>query len=138
MTIVFENWGLIPMIDQVMRTRIAPFTIVWAIALTAGAGAAQAHAELRRASPPPGTAVSEAPREVTLIFTETLEAAFSSADVTDSSGVRVDQGKAQVNGDTMHIGLKALSPGSYRVHWRALSADTHRSEGNFTFKVGGQ
>ena len=76
--------------------------------------------------------------EVTLTFTDTLEAAFSSADVTDSSGVRVDEGKSQVNGNMIRIALKALSPGSYRVHWRAVSVDTHRSEKSFTFSVSGQ
>jgi two-component system, NtrC family, sensor kinase len=45
-----------------------------------------------------------------------------------------NQGKAEVSGNTMRVGVKALSPGSYRVHW----VDTHKSEGDFTFKVGGQ
>ena len=73
-----------------------------------------------------------------MTFTDTLEAAFSSADVTDSTGARVDEGKPQVNGNMIRIALKTLSPGSYRVHWRAVSVDTHRSEGSFTFSVGGQ
>ena len=73
-----------------------------------------------------------------MTFTDTLEAAFSSADVTDSGGVRVDEGKSQVNGNMIRIALKTLSPGSYRVHWRAVSVDTHRSEGGFTFNVSGQ
>src|SRR5215470_10314303 len=96
---------------------------------------ALAHAALHHASPGAGSTVSESPREVTLTFTDTLEAAFSSADVTDSSGVRVDEGKSQVNGNMIRIALKKLSPGSYRVHWRAISVDTHRSEGGFTFSV---
>jgi methionine-rich copper-binding protein CopC len=37
----------------------------------------------------------------------------------------------------MRIGVKALGPGSYRVRWRALSVDTHTTEGSFTFHVGG-
>ena len=52
----------------------------------ASSGAALAHAELHHASPEAGSAVSEPPHEVTLTFTDTLEAAFSSADVTNSSG----------------------------------------------------
>jgi len=35
----------------------------------------------------------------------------------------------------MHIGLKALPPGTYKVNWRALSVDTHKTDGTFTFKV---
>ena len=49
-------------------------------------------------APVAGSTVSESPHEVTLTFTDTLEAAFSSADVTESSGVRVDEGKSQVDG----------------------------------------
>ena len=73
-----------------------------------------------------------------MTFTDTLEAAFSSAAVTDSSWMRVNEGKSQVNGNMIRIGLKTLSPGSYRVHWRAVSLDTHRSEGSFAFSVSGQ
>ena len=39
-----------------------------------------------------------------------LEPAFSSVQVTDSNGARVDQGKAQISGNVMRIGLKALCP----------------------------
>jgi copper resistance protein C len=110
---------------------------ICAIAL-ASSGASMAHATLHHASPEVGSAISESPHEVTLTFTDILEAAFSSADVTDSNGARVDQGKAQFNGNTIHVGFKTLSPGIYRVRWRVLSVDTHRSEGSFTFTVGGQ
>ena len=99
--------------------------------------AAQAHAFLDHASPLVGSTVPTAPHEVALTFTQNLEPAFSTAQVTDSSGARVDQGKAQVSGNTMTIGLKALGPGSYKVHWHALSVDTHTTEGTFTFHVGG-
>jgi hypothetical protein len=36
----------------------------------------------------------------------------------------------------MHIGLKPLLPGTYQVHWRATTVDTHTTEGNFSFHVG--
>ena len=99
--------------------------------------AARAHAFLDHSSPLVGSTVPAAPHEVVLTFTQNLEAAFSTAQVTDSSGARVDQGKAQVSGSTMTVGLKSLGPGSYKVHWHALSVDTHSTEGTFTFHVGG-
>jgi len=98
---------------------------------------AYAHAFLDHASPLVGSTVASAPREVSLTFTQNLEAAFSSVQVTDAKGARVDQGKAQVNGNTMRVGLKSLSQGTYRVRWQALSIDTHKTEGSFTFHVGG-
>src|SRR5580700_6694448 len=97
------------------------------------ATAACAHAFLDHASPLVGSTVPAAPHEVVLTFTQNLEAAFSTAQVTDSSGARVDQGKAQVSGSTMAIGLKSIGPGNYKVHWHALSVDTHTTEGAFTF-----
>ena len=99
--------------------------------------AARAHAFLDHASPLVGSTVPAAPHDVVLTFTQNLEPAFSTAQVTDSSGARVDQGKAQVSGNAMTVGLKSIGPGSYKVHWHALSVDTHSTEGAFTFHVGG-
>jgi len=101
------------------------------------ANAALAHAKLDHASPAAGSTVATAPPEVTLSFTDKLEPAFSTIEITGPGGARADQGKAQVSGNTMRIELKAAGPGSYRVHWRALSVDTHSSQGSFTFQVGG-
>jgi methionine-rich copper-binding protein CopC len=36
----------------------------------------------------------------------------------------------------LHVALKPLSPGTYKVIWRVLSVDTHRTQGDFTFRVG--
>ena len=112
--------------------------IVVCVLLTVGAStrAAQAHAELDRASPGVGSTVASAPGAVSLTFSQNLERAFSSGRVENASGVRVDQGKAQVSQNVMRIGLKPLPPGTYRVFWKVLSVDTHTTEGNFSFTVG--
>lgn len=115
-----------------MRMLIA----VVSLFLLASASAAEAHAFLDHASPLVGSTVPTAPHQVSLTFTQNLEAAFSTVEVTDANGVRVDQGKAQVSGNTMQIGLKALPPGSYKVQWHALSVDTHTTQGAFSFHVG--
>jgi copper resistance protein C len=103
-----------------------------------GSAAAHAHAALDHANPPVGSTVASAPREVALTFTDNLEAAFSFVQVTDASGARVDQGKPEISGNTMRVGLKSLPQGTYRVRWRVLSVDTHKTEGSFTFTVGGR
>lgn len=115
--------------------RIPAFAAFVLFALTLNGGA-HAHAMLSSASPPVGGSVGAAPRQVTLSFTEGLEPSFSSVQVTDSKGARVDTGKAQVRGNTMSVGLKALSPGAYQVHWHVLSVDTHKTQGSFSFRVG--
>lgn len=111
--------------------------IIVLLLFAVGSGGAQAHAFLDHASPLVGSTVHAPPHEVSLWFTQNLEPAFSSVQVTDAQGGRVDQGKAQISGNTMRIGLKALGPGTYRVRWRALSVDTHTTEGSFSFTVGG-
>ena len=116
-----------------MRTRILIVSLLWA----ALGVAVHAHAFLDHASPLVGSTVASGPREVSLTFTQNLEAAFSSVEVTGPNGARVDAGKPQISGNTMHVGLKAAGPGSYHVRWHVLSVDTHKTEGNFTFRVGG-
>ena len=100
--------------------------------------AARAHAFLDHASPLVGSTVASAPAEVVLTFTQNLEASFSTVQVTGPGGARVDQGRASVSGNTMRVGIKSAGPGSYRVQWHALSVDTHKTEGGFSFRVGGK
>jgi copper resistance protein C len=100
-----------------------------------GSAAAHAHAYLDRANPRVGSTVRAAPREVTLWFSQKLEPSFSSAQVNDAAGARVDRG-ARVSGMQIHVPVKSLPPGTYRVRWRVLSVDTHTTEGSFSFRVG--
>lgn len=122
---------------QVLRSIVAVATAALPLAL--GNASAFAHAELRRATPAPGGTVSTAPAEVMVNFSEPLEASFSSLVVRSSVGKRVDKIDARVDpGDqaTMRVSLPPLAPGIYIVVWRALTADTHRTEGAFIFRVG--
>jgi copper resistance protein C len=115
-----------------------PLIIIVSLLLTAlGTTGAWAHAHLDHANPAAGSTVPTAPQEITLWFTQNLEAVFSTVEVFDGSGGRVDEGKPSISGNTMRVGLKALSPGTYRVHWNALSVDTHTTQGSFIFHVGG-
>jgi methionine-rich copper-binding protein CopC len=118
-----------------MRTRLSVLSL---FLIGLGGAPAHAHAFLDHASPLVGSTVGSAPHEVSLTFTQSLEPAFSSVQVTDAKGARVDTGKAQVSGTTMRIGLKSIGPGTYRVHWQVLSVDTHKTQGSFSFQVGGQ
>lgn len=100
---------------------------------------ALAHAMLDRAMPPVGSTLPAAPREVVLSFTEELEPAFSTIEVRSESGAVVSNGKARVDAKQhtqLRVPLKTLAPGTYKVIWRVLSVDTHRTQGDFTFRVG--
>jgi copper resistance protein C len=114
--------------------RIPTFATTALLVLFA-ARAADAHAFLDHAEPRVGSTTPSAPKEVILFFSQKVEPAFSSVEVSDANGARVDQGKPKINATTMRIGLKPLPPGTYRVRWHILSVDTHTTEGNFTFQV---
>lgn len=99
---------------------------------------ALAHAHLDRAKPAAGSTVA-APTEVSLWFTEAIEAKFSSIVVQDAKGTAMQTGKAEVAADNtanLKIKVKPLPPGVYKVMWKVLSVDTHRTQGSFTFTVG--
>jgi methionine-rich copper-binding protein CopC len=112
-----------------------------AVAVTAlllGAGVAWGHAFLERAEPRVGSTVKAAPSQVRVWFTEALEPAFSTLEVVNQFGDRVDRGPARVDAASpamLQVPLKRLAPGIYRVKWRVLSVDTHVTEGDFTFRV---
>ena len=112
-----------------------------AVALTAillGAGVAWSHAFLERAEPRVGSTVKSPPSQVRVWFTEPLEPAFSTLEVVNQSGERVDRGPARIDAASpamLQVPLKPLGPGAYRVKWRVLSVDTHVTEGDFTFRV---
>jgi copper resistance protein C len=105
------------------------------LVLTASAMPAGAHAFLDHAEPRVGNTVRSSPSAVTLWFTQKLEPAFSSAQVTNASGAVVSSGTS-VSGTVMRVGVRSLPPGTYRVHWKVLSVDTHTTEGSFSFRVG--
>ncbi len=114
--------------------KLFPIAIVLFTAL-ASTGAI-AHARLDHADPRVGSTVAAAPHELTLWFTQKLEPAFSRVEVMGPNGASIG-GKAQVSGNTMRVDIKAAGPGAYHVHWQALSIDTHKTQGSFTFTVGG-
>jgi methionine-rich copper-binding protein CopC len=110
-------------------------TAIASAALLLASVAANAHALLDRADPRVGSIVKEAPRQVSLSFTQKLEAAFSTVEVTDASGQRVDEGTPLIEDNVMSVPLRTISPGIYRVKWHVLSVDMHKTEGTFSFEV---
>ncbi|MGH3579779.1 MAG: copper resistance CopC family protein [Mycobacterium sp.] len=107
--------------------------------LLAGVGSALAHAHLSRSEPVGGRMLHAAPREVRIWFSEALEPKVSSIEVLNARGERVSLGDAEVDADDptqLFVKLAPIGPGSYRVRWRATSADTHVTRGAFMFAIG--
>jgi methionine-rich copper-binding protein CopC len=102
---------------------------------------AQAHAFLDHSDPAVGSTVPTTPAVIHLWFTQQLEPAFTTATVTDQSGTEMNAAPAAIDpkdGNELTVQLKPLPPGTYTVKWHALSVDTHTTEGDFTFHVGGK
>jgi methionine-rich copper-binding protein CopC len=108
------------------------------LAFMLGSGPARAHAFLEHASPAVGSTLYQPPNQVNLKFSEPLEPAFSSLEVVDQAGRRVDKGDAKVDASDATVltaSLKPLPPGTYKVIWRVVSIDTHATDGDYTFRV---
>ena len=106
------------------------------LALALSAVGAHAHAFLDHASPLVGSTVGAAPHEVRLWFTQSLEPSFSAAQVRASAGGVVGTGHVDAaDPKQLVIPVRGLAPGKYKVDWKVLSVDTHRTEGSFGFEV---
>ena len=106
--------------------------------LLAPIGAAFAHAYLRGAMPPVEGTVTQPPHEATISFTEAVEPRFSTIEVTNAAGQRVDEGQPHIvggDGKRLAVGLQTLAPGTYAVVWHATSVDTHKTDGSYHFTV---
>ena len=101
-------------------------------------GVAHAHPALETAMPGQGATVSP-PKEIRLTFTEDLVAKFAGLTVKDQTGHLVET--ASPSADPNHKRMlvvpipNAIPPGTYDVDWHAVTVDTHRVSGHFSFKV---
>ncbi|MEZ5970391.1 MAG: copper resistance protein CopC [Hyphomonadaceae bacterium] len=106
-------------------------------AFIALAGDAQAHAMLTRAEPAVGATVRSAVTLIRLRFTERIEPALCRVTIENGAGASVPTLDLAAEGDgrTLAAHVAPLAPGPYRVRWRAVSVDTHITEGDFRFTV---
>lgn len=119
--------------ESIMR---ALRTLSLALTLLLPAPAVLGHGELVDASPKPGSVIAAPPAAVRIQFSEGIEARFSGLTVTAPDGKRVATGRPEVQGAVIAVPLpRSLPPGLYRVNWRVLSDDSHKTQGTFTFEV---
>jgi copper resistance protein C len=108
-----------------------------ALAFACASSAAFAHAQLEKAIPAVGGTVSS-PNEIRLEFSEGVEPKFSKISVTGPGGA-VPLGAAKTDPGNPAVLIapisKPLPAGAYKVHWQAVSVDTHHTQGTFEFTV---
>ena len=96
------------------------------------------HAHPEQMIPESNATLQQAPEAVTIHFTEALEPAFSSIEVTGPQGQVVNQGDSHVAADNPNVlvaPLKPLESGTYTVDWHVVARDGHTTEGEYTFQV---
>ncbi|QPT34231.1 copper homeostasis periplasmic binding protein CopC [Proteus penneri] len=102
---------------------------------------ALAHAHLKSQLPAEGAAIeqAQAPKVITLDFSEGIELAFSKIKVTNSDGKEITVGKLSldpVNNAKLLLPLESdLSEGDYLVNWNVVSVDGHKTKGSYQFSV---
>ena len=105
------------------------------------ASPAAAHAVLVASQPANGAVLAQAPRAMSLRFSEDISARFSSAALLDSAGrpvagARIAAGPGGPR--ILTIELPALRAATYGVAWRVLADDDgHTTSGIVVFTVGG-
>lgn len=102
---------------------------------------ALAHAQLKSQLPTEGAAIeqSQAPKVITLDFSEGIELAFSKIKVTNTDGKEITVGKLSldpVNNTKLLLPLESdLAEGNYLVDWNVVSVDGHKTKGSYQFSV---
>jgi methionine-rich copper-binding protein CopC len=113
--------------------------LVLAAALSlVGASQALAHARLLHATPKAGETVKASPAALRLAYSESIDLAKSTVAVAGPAGP-VATGPLALdpkNDRVVIVPIKAkLAAGAYKVSWGMTTADTHHTEGDFSFKV---
>jgi copper transport protein len=123
-----------------MHRALATVLALLALAIVS-AGAAAAHAVLLRATPSGSQTLAQAPDKVELLFSEPLDPLFSSINVLNAAGQKVDRGDSHVDPNNDRLLVVSVQPGApngvYTVDWRSLSAiDVHPDGGQYQLFVG--
>jgi methionine-rich copper-binding protein CopC len=110
---------------------------VFAAAILYGT-AAFAHPELQSVQPAAGAAIS-APKQITITFSENVVPQFSGIELKNKSGKLMATGKSATDPKNKKLMIvpinEQLAPGEYKVEWHAVSDDTHRVKGSYSFSV---
>jgi len=129
------------MINNRSRTSVIRFVF---LAIAAGAvlinpRPAHAHAFPNAENPKVGATLQTPPTRVVITFDSPIESLFAKLTVAGPSGDDEAAGPPGVDANTrqLSVPLRALKPGEYTIRWSVVAADSHRTEGSYTFDVAG-
>lgn len=125
------------------RTRTSALVVTLGVstALLLGAAPAQAHDELTSTTPAQDETITTDPGKVSLTLTQpplnSDSLKTSVIKVTAPDGHVASTGEVTVEGPVISTAAEIDHPGKYTVAWRAVSADGHPIEGNYSFTFAG-
>lgn len=102
---------------------------------TVSAPPASAHAGLVSSTPADGAVLRTPPRQVTLVFTESVQLDFSRVAVSGPSGAAVASGDPTAAGARVVQPVSITSAGGHTVTYRIVSRDGHVVQGRLRFTV---
>jgi len=118
-------------------SKIRTFTFALGAAILFGS-VAYAHPQFQSAEPAAGASTAP-PKQIKIIFNEAVIPQFSGVELTDETGKVIATGKSETDPASkkmLVVPLKEeLAPGDYKVEWHAVSEDTHRVKGSYSFSV---
>ena len=101
-------------------------------------GVASAHPQLQSAQPAAGSATIS-PKQITITFNEAVIPQFSGVELKDHAGNVFATGRSATDPANKKVLVvpvtEQLAPGDYKVEWHAVSDDSHRVKGSFSFSV---
>jgi copper resistance protein C len=122
-----------------MLSKMTSTAAIAMIAASLFVNAADAHPRLQSAEPAVGAAVTTSPKQIRITFNENVIPQMSGVEVKDQTGKTIATGKAATDPANKKLLVvpvtEQLPPGNYNVEWHAVSDDTHRVKGNFSFSV---
>ena len=95
-----------------------------------------AHAIMVRSWPEQEETLQEVPAHIQIWFNEEVGEEYAALAVINGDGKRVDNRDGQRDSSDrslLKVTLPPISPGTYLVRWRVLSADGHVVSGKFNF-----
>jgi methionine-rich copper-binding protein CopC len=111
--------------------------LAFVLAGAVAAGPCLAHAKLQNSTPADNGVLTQAPKTLTLNFSEAAQLATLKL-VRDGKDISVPVDQTAKASQSIIVTLPSLVPGKYIVHWSAMAADDgHVTRGSFIFSIAG-
>ena len=111
--------------------------LAFALSGALAAGPCLSHAKLQSSTPADNAQLAQAPKTLTLNFSEAAQLARLVV-VGDGKEISIPIDKTAKASQSFTLPLPGLVPGKYTVQWTAVAADDgHVTKGTFSFSIAG-